>query len=296
MEGLYVRFKKDDHSIWIGTHKYGMVKSGPNEMSSASLRKLYTVGDAIASFKTAVSPDVDGSCITLHFEPRREPIPSDCLLAAIQMENSFENPLYITCTPPVHSMKSKDPEAVKYGTRQGEIFLDNESAIDFNHQPTTTMTTPHKLVELEGTSYFIGKCWAGDYVVHCWKSCRSDGYGGATLTFLCDNGYEEEVKGPYLMDCDWQDYKTLVAHLRMPELNARAFKVTVGTKVEKKTSVGVSYDEFGKIVYKDDEFIVGSISARIRQEWYGIMHIKIETRQQGYRFFQLTSKSKLDIY
>ena len=25
MEGIYVRFKETDHSIWIGTHKYGMV-------------------------------------------------------------------------------------------------------------------------------------------------------------------------------------------------------------------------------------------------------------------------------
>ena len=90
MEGLYVRFKETDHPIWIGTHKYGMVKSGPNSMSSASLRKLYTVGDAITSFKTAVAPDVDGSSITLHFEPSRESISSDCLLAAIQLENSFE--------------------------------------------------------------------------------------------------------------------------------------------------------------------------------------------------------------
>jgi hypothetical protein len=35
--------------------------------------------------------------------------------------------------------------------------------------------------------------------------------------------------------------------------------VTVGTKVEKRTTVGVSYDDFGEIVYKDDEFIVGSV-------------------------------------
>ena len=63
-----------------------------NGMSSASLRKLYTVGDAITSFKTAVAPDVDRSSITLHFEPNRESISSDCLLAAIQLENSFEKP------------------------------------------------------------------------------------------------------------------------------------------------------------------------------------------------------------
>ena len=71
MEALYVRFKETDHSIWIGTHKYGMVKIR-NGMKSASLRKLYTVGDAITSFKTAVAPDVDESSITLHFEPSRE--------------------------------------------------------------------------------------------------------------------------------------------------------------------------------------------------------------------------------
>ena len=54
-------------------------------MKSASLRKLYTVGDAITSFKTAVAPDVDrSSIITLHFEPNGENISSDCLLAAIQ--------------------------------------------------------------------------------------------------------------------------------------------------------------------------------------------------------------------
>jgi hypothetical protein len=68
-----------------------MVKSGPSLWSSASIRKLHTVGDAVNSFKTAVAPDVDGSSITFHFEPTREPIPSDCLLAAIQLENSIEN-------------------------------------------------------------------------------------------------------------------------------------------------------------------------------------------------------------
>jgi hypothetical protein len=156
MEGIYVRFKETDHSIWIGTHEYGMVKSSPNSWSSASIRKLYTVGDALNSFKTAVAPDVDGSSITLHFEPTKEPIPSDCLLAAIQLENSFENPLYIKCSPSVSSIKSKDSDSVRYGKRKGEIFLDNESAIDFNLQPTTTMTTPHKLVKLEGATYFIG--------------------------------------------------------------------------------------------------------------------------------------------
>jgi hypothetical protein len=61
------------------------------------------------------------------------------------------------------------------------MFLDRESAIDFNLQPTTTMTTPHKLVKFEGASYFIGKCRAGDYVVHRWKSSDSTGYCGAEL-------------------------------------------------------------------------------------------------------------------
>ena len=82
------RFKETDHPIWIGTHKYGVVKI-MNGMKSASLRKLYTVGDAITSFKTAVAPDVDRSSITHHFEPNREYIFSDCLLAVFQLENSF---------------------------------------------------------------------------------------------------------------------------------------------------------------------------------------------------------------
>jgi hypothetical protein len=69
-----------------------MVKSGPNSSSNCFDTK---VGDAVNFFRTAVAPDVDGSSITLHFEPTRKPIPSDCLLAAIQLENSFENPLYI---------------------------------------------------------------------------------------------------------------------------------------------------------------------------------------------------------
>jgi hypothetical protein len=133
-----------------------------NGMKSASLRKLYSFGDAITSFKTAVAPDVDRSSVTLHFEPNRESISSDCLLAAIQLENSFENPLYIKCTPPVSSIKSKDSEAIKYGKRKGEMFLDNESAIDFILKPTTTMTTPHKLVKLEGATKMPG-----------WRLCDS---------------------------------------------------------------------------------------------------------------------------
>jgi hypothetical protein len=87
---------------------------------------------------------------------------------------------------------------------------DNITQKEGNGQPTTTMTTPHKLVKLEGFSYFIGKCRAGDYVVHSWKSSDSTGYSGAELKFLCDDGYEQEVKGPYLMGYDWRDYKALV--------------------------------------------------------------------------------------
>jgi hypothetical protein len=182
-----------------------------NGMKSASLRKLYTVGDAITSFKTAVALG------PLLLEPNRESTSSDCLLAAIQLENSFENPLYIKCTPPVSSIKSKDSEAVKYGKRKGEIFLDNESAIDFNLQPTTTMTTPHKFVKLEGATYFIGKCRAGDYVFHSWNLFGlKDGYCGATVCFFCDDGYEKEVVGPYLMSSGWRT-EALATHLEMPE-------------------------------------------------------------------------------
>jgi hypothetical protein len=147
------------------------------------------------------------------------------------------------------------------------------------------MTIPHKLVKFEGASYFIGKCRAGDYVVHSWKSSDSTGYCGAELTFLSDNGYEQEVKGPYLMGYDWRDYKALVSHLKMPELNQKALKVTVVTKVEKRTYVGVSYDDFVEIVYKDDKFIVGSVTDRIRKEWYNVMFIKIESRHQKYLLF-----------
>ena len=97
--------------------------------------------------------------------------------------------------------------------------------------------------------------------MHSWKSSDSTGYCGAELTFLCDAGYEQEVKGPYLMGYR-RDSKALVSHLKMPELNQKAFKVTVGTKVKKRTSAGVSYDDFGEIVYKDDEFVVGSVIFR----------------------------------
>lgn len=96
------------------------------------------------------------------------------------------------------------------------------------------------------------------------------------------------------MGYDWRDYKALVSHLKMPELNQKAFKVTVGTKVEKRTSVGVSYDDFGEIVYKDDEFVVGSVTARIRKEWHNVMYIKIESRHQGSRFFQLSDNSRFE--
>jgi hypothetical protein len=42
----------------------------------------------------------------------------------------------------------------------------------------------------------IGKCRAGDYVIHSWNLFgRNDGYCGATVCFLRDNGYEEEVDG-----------------------------------------------------------------------------------------------------
>jgi hypothetical protein len=96
------------------------------------------------------------------------------------------------------------------------------------------------------------------------------------------------------MGYDWRDYKALVAYLKMPELNRKAFKVAIGIKFEKRTSAGVSSDDFGEIVYSDDEFILGPISARICQDWYDVMHIKIESRHQGYRFFQLAFNSVLE--
>lgn len=154
------------------------------------------------------------------------------------------------------------------------------------------MTTPHKVVEYEGATYYIAKCRAGDYVIHSWEATNTDGYCGATVCFLRDNGYGKEVVGPYLMG-GWRT-EALATHLEMPELNRKAFKVTIGTKVEKKTSAGVLYDDFGEIVYKDDEFIVGSVSTRIREEWYDVMHIKIESRHRGYSFFQLKRGSKAD--
>jgi hypothetical protein len=54
----------------------------------------------------------------------------------------------------------------------------------------------------------------------------------------------------------------------MPEWYARAFKVTIGTKM---ASGGISYDGFGEIVYKGDEFVVGSVADRARQEWYNVL-------------------------
>ena len=58
--------------------------------------------------------------------------------------------------------------------------------------------------------------------------------------------------------------------------------MTVGTK-------------FGDIVYKDDEFVVGSVTDRIRKEWYNVMYIKIESRHQGYRFFQIAVNSVFEV-
>ncbi len=49
--------------------------------------------------------------------------------------------------------------------------------------------------------------------------------------------------------------EALATHLEMPDLNRKAFEVTIVTKVEKRTSAGVSYDDFGEIIYRDDEFI-----------------------------------------
>jgi hypothetical protein len=46
------------------------------------------------------------------------------------------------------------------------MFLHRESAIDFNLKPTTTMTTPYKLVKLDDdASNFIGKWRTKDYVL-----------------------------------------------------------------------------------------------------------------------------------
>jgi hypothetical protein len=96
------------------------------------------------------------------------------------------------------------------------------------------------------------------------------------------------------MSYDWRDCKSLEAHLEMHELSTRALKVTIGTKLEKKTWIGVSYSEFGEIVYQDDDFVVGLVTDRIRPEWYDVIYIKIESGHQGYRFFQLTSNSNLE--
>ena len=238
MEGLYVRFKETDHPIWIRTHQFGMKKIS-NGYSSCSLRTLFTVRDAITAFKTAVAPDLDGCLITLHFESNGEAVDLNCVLAAIQLENTFQNPLYIKYSSPpdlvVSSIKSKNSDSVKYGLRDSatyksgrELFLDDDSATDFNLPPITTVTTPHRLIELNGKSYFIAQYRAGDYVVHSWDPKMRDGYCGDEICFLLDTGYERTVKGPYVMDSSWQSYKALVAH-GMSELNQQACKLTVGT-------------------------------------------------------------------
>jgi hypothetical protein len=40
--------------------------------------------------------------------------------------------------------------------------------------------------------------------------------------------------------------------------------------------------------------IVGSVTTRIRKEWYNVMHIKIESGNEGYRFFQLSDNSRFE--
>ena len=128
-------------------------------------------------------------------------------------------------------------------------------------------------------------------MIHSWNLFGlNNGYCGATVCLLCDDGYVKQVVGPYLMSSGWRT-EALATHLEMPELNRKAFKATIGTKVENRTSAGVSHDDFGEIVYRADEFIVGSVSARIRQEWYDVMRIKIESKHEGYRFFQIAVDS-----
>jgi hypothetical protein len=60
----------------------------------------------------------------------------------------------------------------------------------------TTMTLPHKRLELGGKVYFVATFPEGDLSVHEWKA-GFQGYGNSEVTFLLEDGSFETVRGPH---------------------------------------------------------------------------------------------------
>jgi hypothetical protein len=61
----------------------------------------------------------------------------------------------------------------------------------------TTMTLPHKRLELGGKVYFVATFPEGDLSVHEWLPSYQEGYGASRVTFLLEDGSYETVKGPF---------------------------------------------------------------------------------------------------
>lgn len=97
----------------------------------------------------------------------------------------------------------------------------------------TTMTLPHKRLELGGKVYFVATFPEGDLAIHEWNPRYQQGYGGSKVGFLLEDGTFEEVKGPF--DCgDIFDHgrSAKISEILGIEAKPAASRIIVGKHLE----------------------------------------------------------------
>ena len=123
------------------------------------------------------------------------------------------------------------------------------------------------LSKYDGLAYFIAPFPEGDYVVPSWDPAWQNGYCGAQVTFLLENGTFKTVKGPYKANPKWGTLESLANHLSRPELlnNARTFKV-----VRKYDSRGSFNWTMKEIVYTETIRSIEPIKPKILKKWHDL--------------------------
>ena len=157
--------------------------------------------------------------------------------------------------------------------RDREQFLDSGAILPmydtYLHDQHTTMDTPHKMVQFQGSTYFIARFPAGDYIV-CDELAYEDHLLGPATFLLEDGTFKTASMGmSQIRDTTWI-YKALVEKLPGCKVHNKAYKMCVGRGTVWSTD---------DAVYKDEVWTIESIQPRMRAEWRGLS-VLIKTRQQ----------------
>ena len=129
-----------------------------------------------------------------------------------------------------------------------------------------TSKAPHKKVKLGKDTYYITRYPEGDAHIHISRPWDQDGYGGAIVSFLLEDGTIEKVKGPYCCDgmFDFGTAAKIAKALNDPSINAEATRLVVGRNLDRYCKVSKEPQE---IVFEEKEWSLAPVRDRLRPEW-----------------------------